>query len=232
MTAPTPPQALRLRPPYAIGLAGCLAVGLVWTGTAIAGPRAAPASADAPTIVRSAGVAKPTAIDAPSPLAGASHKALTRSAKLELAAKAGLATALDQLPVQVSAAQPKVASRMSLMLVEPGIVNPDANYIEFPAKGVNSVMENMGSYAGLWVKSAAAGEKTLIDCAIGVEKRPGKPNSKVKVKFEDKTSTTLTLPNGNHHISWILDSPDAGWHAFQINSMSRWSLTMCEATPL
>ncbi|MEM6989875.1 MAG: hypothetical protein AAF721_05245 [Myxococcota bacterium] len=210
----------------ALGLGLATVALFAFAATAAARPTARAARTAKP-ITRAPGVAKPASLVGQGLSAWSGPSGLSTAAKKAVVHAAGIDAAPGTVYARASAQQPMEPNKMALVPVEAEVLNPIGNFVSFAKRSKTSKHDR---FAGLWLKSAAPGARYLMDCAVRVV--PSQGMATVIVKFEDGRMMADRLPAGDHHVSWVVDSPDAKWHSFQIRSSSRWSLHGCESTRL
>ena len=161
---------------------------------------------------------------------GAPPKPLTAVDKKAILEAAEIATGPGTLYANVDVASPLAPNRVSLVAVAPRVVNPMLPLLEFDPHSSGDP-----HYAGLWIKSAKKGARYLVDCSVELTRMPQGATSYPEFHLDaGAQQSTLQLGYGGH-ITWVIDSPDAGWHDYHLyvkEHQARWALFGCEVTNL
>ena len=161
---------------------------------------------------------------------GAPPKPLTAKDKKAVLEAAEIATAPGTLYAKVDIASPLAPNQMSLIAVAPRVVNPMHPLLEFDAHSKGDP-----HYAGLWIKSTSKGARYLVDCSVKITRTPQGASGYPPFHLVAGSQTSTFNLNGQGHITWVIDSPDAGWHDYRVfvkDHQARWALFGCEVTNL
>lgn len=131
---------------------------------------------------------------------------------------------------RVDPSDAEAKGKASLVFAGAEIVNAAQSFASWKALDEDDFLEAFAHafsgvpyphYAGLWLKAEGQGSRYLVDCSVWSD------GAGFGVAFDDGTSQSHNLPAGNVHLTWVVESPDAGWHAFRFGGQNAWGLHGC-----
>ena len=161
----------------------------------------------------------------------AAPKPLSNEQRTELLRGFGVSDPPNATYAHASPGRSNIPGRMSLVFVGASVVNGSADFVSFPGYGTTSPTKlhvakmKDPQFAGLWIKSEHPGARYLVECGVSTDHELG-----LGLEADGNPVQFQIVAAGSSQVAWLVDSPDAQWHSYELQGASAWSMHGCKAT--